>query len=433
MVDELYRKIVERALSELAGYRHEETGLVFVGPECFEGKQGRCAPIYENFLFALLLLRRKCVESTVAAKTLLDRLLHFQDKDPQSSQFGNFPLSVEEYPDCRDWLTSIRIGSVVYLINRFFGHLLGESLFEKLTVCHERLLVASDRTKSKISLSAYARALLAMQREDEDRTAALTHFLASPEALSPSHLGRIMAMAMACNCEHEVVSFANRQWHSLSGGYAGPACKVFQCGGAPEVTLFDIEMTLVHKKPLSSRPWVYTTCLDAAYTSPKEMEVEDVSTEVMVSPCFHVPKCPHGYHPVRVVMESGTLCVHTPGGQLVDFMATSEGFQGTVTRRSDAVDPTLLKAYIERGAHTSVTVDGERATVFRPTTGVTVECGKKSIAIILPLASTIGHIGFGNRSGQLYAKRPMETYDWSIEIEHISGSIPSTFTFSLRV
>ncbi len=417
----MHRKVVERAVAELLPYRQEDSGLLFVVPE---GRAGLCAPTYENFLFTLLLLRRKCVESTVAAKTVLARLLHFQDTDPNSAQYGNFPFTLEEYPECRDWLTSVRIGAVVFLINQFFGHVLGEDLLEKLRLCHSRLLEASERVKRTICLPPYAQALLALQKDGGG--AAISTFLATPDAFSPAHLGRILALAKARDCEEEILAFATTRWHALLGTYAGPACGVFQMGGAPEVTLFDIEMALSLQKPLPNRPWSYRTCLEAAYSMPKTVFLEHAFPDMIVSPCLYIPKCPHGYHPVRIVMECGTVSIQTPGGELVELKETPEGFEGTVFRTAGATDSVLLRAFMERGELTSVTVEGERATVFTPERGVTLECGKKQVLLTVSLSSTIGHIRFGDRPGQLLEKG---AYDWVVEVEHLSGPVPDRFTF----
>ena len=59
-------------------------------------------PTYENFCFALALLRQRLTASVLEAKELLTKLYAFQTED------GNFPIRIQEYPRTYDSHMSLK-------------------------------------------------------------------------------------------------------------------------------------------------------------------------------------------------------------------------------------------------------------------------------------------------------------------------------------
>ena len=77
MVEEsIYRKYVEEAVRILRPFQGKKTPFLYIGKKDFYRKNTACSiPLYENALFALLLLRKKTHEEMNEGKNLLQRIL----------------------------------------------------------------------------------------------------------------------------------------------------------------------------------------------------------------------------------------------------------------------------------------------------------------------------------------------------------------------
>lgn len=78
-------------------------------------------PVYENFCFALALLRSKVAENMHEAKALLEKLLAFQVK-------GELPVYLHEYPQCKYAGLKQKLYPVIFFILRDFHSILGENV-----------------------------------------------------------------------------------------------------------------------------------------------------------------------------------------------------------------------------------------------------------------------------------------------------------------
>ncbi len=64
-------------------------------------------PIFENFCFAMALLRSQTVEGVMEGKELIERLIGFQTPD------GNFPIHLHEFPKCYDSWMGLKVAPVL--------------------------------------------------------------------------------------------------------------------------------------------------------------------------------------------------------------------------------------------------------------------------------------------------------------------------------
>ncbi|OJU82182.1 MAG: hypothetical protein BGO10_04880 [Chlamydia sp. 32-24] len=84
-------------------------------------------PLYENFLYALALFNVRQMDQVTEGKHLLERLLHFQNKEE-----GFFPTYVHEYPFAQDSYFCINYFAPLFWIEKEYGHILGQELKKKV-------------------------------------------------------------------------------------------------------------------------------------------------------------------------------------------------------------------------------------------------------------------------------------------------------------
>ena len=343
---DLHRQYIEKALRDIRPYCSPQTGLLHLHPDIYSGVVAQAAPTYENFLFVLLLLRKKTVESAQAAKVLLDRLLHFQNLDPGSDQYGNFPALLTDYPSCRDWHLPVSLCLVVTAIRTGFDAILGEDCKRRLHVCHQALFACVQQNQKKCHLSSWAAFVVALQRvllnppsESSSVLKALTEstqqFVADREWLNPEAFGKVLAAVSHLQCgalsiPASLLGCARHMWSPDASTYAGPALGVFQFGDVPATTLFDCVMSLYFTIPLKERPWPYRTSLELALVNPPETAYASSQEplqwgddkpfamwpmgNLIVAACFFEPRTSetYGFQPIRIVTPSGTMVIHFP-------------------------------------------------------------------------------------------------------------------------
>lgn len=120
-------------LSFRAGRRRQSgyTGFVHL----FEGKEALdTIPVYENFCFALALLRQKTAESIAEGKNLILKLLPFQSVD------GNFPIYLHQYPNCYDPHMGLKVAPILIYSLKQFGPVLGPDLKDSMELSLQKAL-----------------------------------------------------------------------------------------------------------------------------------------------------------------------------------------------------------------------------------------------------------------------------------------------------
>ena len=468
----LHRMYVEKAIREIRPYCSQQTGVLHLHPDLYAGMPAQAAPTYENFLFALLLFRRKTMETIQEGKALLTHLLSFQNLDGSSDQYGNFPPILTSYPVCRDWHLPIHLCLVITAMRIGFDSILGEELKERLHECHRTLLACAQNNQKKCYTSRWGACIIAMQKlllhSPTDSTEFLQvfadaskMFVSEREWLHPEAFAKVLVAASQLQCDElslpvSLIESAQRLWNPEASTYAGPALGVFQFGGVPETTLFDCLMSLYCNTPLKQRPWPYRTSLELALITPSEKMygAPERSTQwgqensfsvwslgsLSVSACFFAPKMSelHGFHPIRIVTSSETVVFHFPSGQLLELSLYGRRFEGRVRiTEIKEDDPSLLRAFVERHDGTTLLVDGKAASTFDPGKGISIvnEMGTIHISSEVPNSCCLGHVSLGNRPGQLIPKKRSENiaYDWKVSIDFIRGDVPKEYAFSFEI
>lgn len=134
-------KSVELALT--AGRKRQSPVTGFVH-HCYENPDHcqETIPVYENFCFALALLRSRTVDNILEARALLEKLLAFEVG-------GHFPVYLHEFPRCRFEGLRSKLSSVIFYILRDFQTVLGESLPAQL----QKLLEPGVQTPAERALA----------------------------------------------------------------------------------------------------------------------------------------------------------------------------------------------------------------------------------------------------------------------------------------
>ncbi len=169
-------KVVELALKAGRKRQSEITRFVHYCNEAPE-KSGETIPTYENFCFALALLRSRIVENILEAKALLEKLLAFQID-------GQFPVYLHEYPLCRYAGLGSKLYPVLFFILRDFHMVLGEPLRLQLQELQKRYALSEiQRPETPEECAEY---LLHAQITGQDKTPALKSWNAKALAFTGS-------------------------------------------------------------------------------------------------------------------------------------------------------------------------------------------------------------------------------------------------------
>ena len=139
----------------------QRTGFIHL----FAGQPGGDAiPIYENFCFAIALIRQKTVQGVQDGKDLLLRLYPFQVAE--GAWYGNFPLYLHEYPRCFSPIQPLCIAALIQQLLRDFSHVLNEDFKNQTKRVLEKLIeCARRRREEKAFDSIWERRYLALIRQ----------------------------------------------------------------------------------------------------------------------------------------------------------------------------------------------------------------------------------------------------------------------------
>ncbi|HEX2579491.1 MAG TPA: hypothetical protein VHK67_03715 [Rhabdochlamydiaceae bacterium] len=157
-------KAIELALKAGRKRQSELTRFVHYCPE-YPEKSSETIPTYENFCFALTLLRSRIAENILEAKAVLEKLLAFQVN-------GEFPVYLHEYPLCRYAGLKSKLTPVIFFILRDFHSVLGEKLRLQLQAVQGSL----EEIVSPESPEEWAEFLILSQITEQDKTPALKHW-----------------------------------------------------------------------------------------------------------------------------------------------------------------------------------------------------------------------------------------------------------------
>ena len=254
------RQLVNIAINAGRAYQSAQTGFVHICYRPLDEEHADTIPLYENFLFALALLRERTSESVKEGKSLLSKLLNFQSFFEETSQ-GNFPVYLHEYPSCKDTHLAGKLLPVFYWIVRNFYLVLGAELREQLASAAS-IMLGYLRELDECQLSFMPTLRLAIAKKAfgelweqpvlvEEAEETLTRLSQSwnqcpyPISFCPKKMGEVLLLLQLAYQRVEdspwqsLWEHASQFWHTQTGSYCGPAWDEWQHKREPEVTILD--------------------------------------------------------------------------------------------------------------------------------------------------------------------------------------------------
>lgn len=407
--------------SPLTGYVHY----------CFEDPTSReTVPLFENFTFALALLRARRTETVLEAKELLQRLLSLQTKE------GGFPVYLHEYPLIRKPLGNVSFLFPLLYIYEGYHHVLGKEMQERLESAlknlHSYLLSLSDMPK----LLAFQIHVFEARHLKGERPTFPDNLISSKDYAD---------LLIAANLLGEKLSIP---WHEGTNHFAGPPLHELFDRYAPRLTLLDY---LIKPGPVKDHPLLLHASLlfpvELSFALPENKEGFSVVTKenfFLTVLKQYAPGELHskGFHLMRLVFGDHVLAF-----QETAFHWTSTLFEDRVEMVADY--PAWVKKdkhgdmeyalYINHKPAVDILVHGKKATVFYLGDPLTITNGKESFTLILSLekgdARLCGHISRGNRPAQISKEidTEYEAFDWEIGLRTLDRpddiSIKATLFF----
>lgn len=253
---DLVRQLVNLAVNCGRSLQSSQTGFVHYCYRVLDYSSFDTIPIYENYLFALALLRERTAETFAEGKALIEKLQHFQDED------GNFPVYLHEYPECKDRNVAVNLLPIFYWVLRTFPVVLGapsrdsfqktaEKAFDYCIKLHEENL--PFLVSLKIACGVKALANLWNKKDIENRADEWLDALHVesespnfsgwfiPEVLGEAIISLEMVYGGLGNSPWKgLFEHLRAVWHYNTASYVGPGLRDYQFKEQPEVTLLDL-------------------------------------------------------------------------------------------------------------------------------------------------------------------------------------------------
>lgn len=477
---EIMRQLIDMAVSSGRKRQSSQTGFVHHFYHQQEEDVHLTIPLIENFLFALALLKTRTIENITEAKSIVERLLHFQNKEIGGIAFGNFPIYIHEFPVCNDRFTGLQIGVIIYWTLKQFSSVLGSDLKKRLEETLTFILQHAIKTHSE-KAATYPNAIKIacllsaagdiLQRQDfvKEGVLQLEKLRGESDRIEwccPATMGTMLSSLLmvyprlSASPWIDFWEHLNITWHRHTCTYVGPAMKEWQSGEEPQVTLYDLFMGYLQgglSKRIKQEGIVH---LEAALISAMEDTLEELQYPLqqewsngsqkyclyqskLMAFCFienHQKVNPisiKGYHPLRFVWGSSER-VHTfvcQGGNVrtLECIRNPQGVDlvfelGDVMKFEDREGCRETIFFMDVHDDVEMLISGQKATTFSLGEELTIQSGEFKLSLIFHLQEGdgrfLGHRMLGNRPSQLMTKgkQRYQAYDWQIFMRTIQRS-----------
>jgi hypothetical protein len=467
---EAMRQLLELAVACGRSWQSSQTGYIHYCYTLQDETIHQPIPTYENFLFALALMRSRNIENIQEAKNIVSRLLHFQSHEGESA--GNFPIYLHDYPFCKDRLWGTHLLAPLHWIYKNFHHVLGAEIKEALQTALVKLLSYCLKTHSEkkapyqialkiatcaISIGKFLNLETLMQQGE----ILLKHLEIHPEKAawnSPGILSELIIgfqMLFPSLPESPEKAFWHHltdSWHPTIGAYCGAGWKEYQQGKEPQVTLYDffmgylsggyslrcfsehpvqLQAALLHPLedplppfilPIESEgvihtlPWKQWKDQNMAYSVIAKKQEVTACQEKTFFPLKLLWGTLHRMH--SFVCQGGT-------SQEIDFNAKQNEielfFSFTEAADVDSNEKNQeICFYIDENPNLTIQVDHSMATTFRLGEELVLTDGAMKMTLSFHLHSGegtfFGHIMKGNRPGQRLntGVHRFSAFDWQL-------------------
>jgi hypothetical protein len=439
--DDLLRKLIELSVASGKSLISEQTGFIQYHPKVLEGAPAQAAPTYENMLFCLALLRTKTHEAMQDAKILLDRLLYFQQMNPDFVSYGNFPVYLHDFPYCRDHYQAIKMLTPLFWIVKDFSAVLGEILLKRVEKAMEKLFAFSIQQVEVISLPQWAKLKIAacaigLKLDQHEVLAkvllqdAKEHYIQDVSSLGDMLSSLQMLPENLRNEWSDFWHFLDVSFQRTSKLYVGPALKQMQAKFLPETTLYDYYMAYFSQSLSEQIKSPQITALSACLIQHEPIRFKELNYPVIErNSHWHIyqenqfgfsltrdeigsnlPANHNGFYPFYFVSDKHTLVFDIPKGKVSDWASYDKQIELVCELTPEAfLDRTIACSFfVDNSEGIDILVNGTKATTFLFGDTVQLALPKTTLQFKYELtdgnAQFMGHVMRGNRPSQLYTK-----------------------------
>lgn len=335
--------------------------------------QWQVIPIYENFCFALTLLRTRLIDHVLEAKQLLTKLFSFQVN-------GHFPVYLHEYPECRHGRLNDKLYPVIFYILKDFEPVIGDKLLGLLKqFIHDNIYKGCDDPKTP---DQWAEHLIYNQINHLSQQKAIFHW------------------------DFQALCYDQPQKQEKT---------------EPAVTLYDLFLGewagSYSRRALQDHPSHLQGCLIYPYKGNLDFSVPSYSS------CYQIWGDGNFTHSLVLetkgsIQEKADHCIIKLADQSVE----------------DEIEITYLVNIHEK---TSLWIRDCKATTFQLGDTITIRSNPQtmhlSFSLIEGQGSFWGHIYQGNRKSQIYkGENRFVAYDWVIGLRTVKREGPVKIQASLK-
>lgn len=430
----LQKNLIELALSSGKKLYHPDARFIISkDPEIL---------LYDNFLYALALLRSKTQENILEAKNLLERLFFFQQPFKELENYGSFPVALHDFPRCSDKMQPVHILTVLYWIQKEFSHVLAS---KKLASVIEKLIdVCLAMNMDEFPLWAkikHAAVLYAFDKKVE--------FVDIDEKIIPDPTSFAQIM-LAYQLAPQAIdwrpfwSLVWATWHPKACRFCGPSFRLFQDGFEQEVTLYDYFMAQFTGSLSTASGICQPGALQASLVRQDHLLCDAAclqnvykSDVTSISIITDAKAKGSGFAPFYLLTGSHSLVID---GNLSHYQKEANRFSLFIDIDMPAIDekePSALSIYFDNQKDCDVQVSGKKASCFTLDEPITIKLGDLSLkATFEPISGAcqfVGHISRANRKSQKQIKSRTEAYDTKLFLRAIRGATSCQIKVNLEI
>jgi hypothetical protein len=488
--NETIRQLIEMSVKSGRNRQSRQSGLLHYCYQLRGEEPHLTIPLVENVLFALALLRSRYSENVIEAKGILERLLHFQNRQEGIAQ-GNFPVYLHAFPKCDDKFLGAHLAIPFYWMLNEFSHVLGSELKKRLETSFLDLLRYCLRIHRSepapypigVKIAAAAKAggtLLLIKDLKQEGEALLESFRLHPDQTSWFSPASIAAILSALQAAYPSIKESpwnpfwlhlEQTWHHRTCSYIGPAFEVYQQDEEPQVTLYDLFLgyfsrvfseralkdSVTHLEAALIRPSSdtlsippYPLKLEGNYGEAKWafLQTEMFAYSFVEKGQHNDTRGEKGFHPLRIIWGNRqrvhTFVCQRKNGETIDFVPLSDGIDISFGIKSFIPSEEREKSkeitfYIDRNEGMNIDINGSSFTTFMLGEELQIKSGGALLSLAFHLeegyGQFMGHLMMGNRPSHTNVenKQCFGAFDWQLFLRTVRRSDECRFKTAIRI
>lgn len=401
-------------------------------------------PVLENLLFALALMRTKNMENMTEGRSIVERLLPFQLEN------GNFPIYLHEFPEGKDRFLTAHLMIPLLWMKKHFGVVLGSELKAKVDLSLNKMMDYTLHMYNEVTPPTHigikiAVAAHALGRSEGEQL--LKKYETDTSSFSiPSYLGEwltalLLVYPSISKSPYQLLwQHINASWHLPTLSYNGPSQKEKQQGFEPEVTVYDLFMSLLSGSfPTRAENDTIVHLQGAMLVNGEEpsAETQKENFSIAVLPLEKKPLITTYIHPLKIVWgdRKRQHSFVMQGGNCVRIDPSVKGNQvellldlGAMPNVEDREESREVAFFFDIDDPAEITFDGKASNTFQVGQQVRIRYGGKQIELLVEVVEGeghfFGHLMRGNRPSQVANKgsKRFNAYDWIVFLRTLRRS-----------